>query len=192
MSSSSCDTNLQLDNNQHEFPLFIKTDLIFRRCRNSDISRDEAEHLVLEAVRRCGNEAERSRNRKLQCVGGTHTAQIGLAGPALARRLGPVCLKSLRKGQIKDRARGHNTAYTLSEAAACTCMRTTTKKHRTDLLPWLLLIAFYISPLLFQFQSPHNKAPSTLAKHLAVGKVNSSLQLNAVPNMKQATVYRVV
>ena len=77
---------------------------------------------MLEALRRCGGEAERSRDRKLQCVGGTHTAQLGLAGPALARRLGPVCLKSLRKGQIKGRARGHNTAYTLSEAAAHMCM----------------------------------------------------------------------
>lgn len=73
---------------------------------------------MLQTVRRCGSEAERSRDRKLQCVGGTHTAQLGLAGPALASRLGPVCLKSPRKGQIKDRARGHNTAYTLSEAAA--------------------------------------------------------------------------
>lgn len=62
-------------------------------------------------------EAERSRDRKLQRVGGTHTAHLGLAGPALARRLWPVCLKSLRKGQIKGRARGHKTADTLSEAA---------------------------------------------------------------------------
>lgn len=59
-----------------------------------------------------------SRDRKLQCVGGTHIAQLGLVGPALAGRLGPVCLKSQRKGQIKGRARGHNSAYTLFEAAA--------------------------------------------------------------------------
>lgn len=72
---------------------------------------------MLEAVRRCGSEAERSGDRKLQCVGGTHTAQLGLGGPALARRLRPVCLKFLWKGQIKGRARGHRTAYTLSEAA---------------------------------------------------------------------------
>lgn len=73
---------------------------------------------MLDAVRRCGSEAERSRDRKLQCVGGTHTAHLGLARPALARRLGPVCVKSLGKGQIKGRARGHKTAYTVSEAAA--------------------------------------------------------------------------
>lgn len=59
-----------------------------------------------------------SRDGELQCVGGTHTAQLGSAGPVLAGRLGPVCLNSLRKGQIKGRARGHNTAYRLCEAAA--------------------------------------------------------------------------
>ncbi len=71
-------------------------------------------------------------------------------------------------------------------------MRANTKKHRTHSLPWLLLIAFYISPLLLQFQSPHNKGPSSLAKHLTVGKVDSSLQPNAVHNKQQDTVYRLL
>lgn len=72
---------------------------------------------AVDAVGRCGSEVERSRGRKLQRVGGTHTAHLGLAVPALARRLGPVCLKSLRKGQIKGRARGHKAAHKRSEAS---------------------------------------------------------------------------
>lgn len=53
--------------------------LILKQGKDSDIAWDEGEHLELEAVRRCGNEAERSRDRKLQCVGGTHAAQLSLA-----------------------------------------------------------------------------------------------------------------
>lgn len=50
-------------------------------------------------------------------VGGTHTALLSSASPALAGGLPPVCRKSPRKGQIKVRAKGHNTASTCSKAA---------------------------------------------------------------------------
>lgn len=59
----------------------------------------------------------KNRDWNMQSVGGTHTAQLSSAGLALAGWLPPVCLKSLGKGQIKVRAKGHNAASTSSKAA---------------------------------------------------------------------------
>lgn len=127
----------------------------WRQSISSDIARDEGEHLVLGAVRRCWNEAERSRDRKLQCVGGTHAAQLGLAGPALASRLEPVSLKSLRKGT--DQRQGKGPQYSLhtfwrSSAHVHLCVQTQRNTKSTCCLSYrLLLIAFYVSLLLLQF-----------------------------------------
>lgn len=142
---------------------------------------------MLGAVRRCGSEAK-SKDRKLQCVGGTHAAQLGLAIPALARRLGPVCLKSLRKGHIKDRARGHSTAYTLSEAVHMYIYACKHKETQNAFAPLAPIDCFWCLSLLLQFQSPHNKGLSSLAKHLVVGKCNSSLRPKAGHNKQQDTM----
>lgn len=120
-------------------------------------------------------------------VGGTHTALLSSAGPALAGGLPPVCLKSPRKGQIKVRAKGHNTASTLSKTTThlteyiCEKKENDKTHHTCSLSCYRSLSA----TLLFSssFWSPNNKGP--LVKRLAFGKVKSSLEPNAAHSKKQ-------
>lgn len=119
---------------------------------------------------------------KSECRWHPHSsAPLSSAGPVLTGWLPPVCLESLRKGQIKVRAKGHNTASTLNRIH----MREEKKKkthHTCSLGSYRSLSAsllFYSS-----YQSPNNTSPSPVAKRLAFGKVKSSLEPNAAHSRK--------
>lgn len=153
---------------------------MFTKGKGSDISQDEGQHLVLDAVRRCGSEAQRSGDRKLQCVGGTHAAHLGFAGPALARRLGPVCLESLGKGTDQRQGKGPQDSlhgFWGSGAHVRLWARTQRNAEHMGSLGSYWLRSTSLLPLFQSFCVSAVKA--MLAKHLAVGKVGSSLQPNA-------------
>lgn len=132
-------------------------------------------------VRRCGSEAERSRNSKLRWVGGTHTAHHGLTYRALTRRPGPVCLKSRRTGQIKT-ATMQLTEF-LGQRHTCTFMLETRKKHNSTLAPLAPIDCFYFSPLVLRLQH----RPAFTGEAFSIWKV--SPQPNYVHNKQECSVH---